>query len=316
MRIVQPRTGRRNPPGSGVATSSGRRREGAGIRRSAALLLAGLLVGCAGGETEQPLEAGPEPVPAIPSAPAAGPLAPSQAAADAGTADVDWVRIPGGVVPMGTHGGPADERPVHESTVPAFEISRTPVTVLQYRGCVDAGACAAPDVAPGECNWEKQGREKHPVNCVTWSQSVAFAAWAGGRLPTESEWVRAARGGEDHPYAGSADLDEVACWNRYETGEGTCAVASFRPNGYGLYDMTGNVWEWIADCYEPTYRGAPTDGSARTECDGDRRVRRGGTWSGHAPELMRIADRDQHAPEDPSCNGGFRVARDVPTGGG
>ena len=106
---------------------------------------------------------------------------------------LDWVQIPGGTFQMGSASGDDDEQPVHTVGVAGFKMMKSEVTVGQYRKCVDAGSCTAPDTGE-DCNWNT-GREDHPVNCVDWNQAQAFAVWAGGRLPTEAEWEYAARSG-------------------------------------------------------------------------------------------------------------------------
>ena len=129
--------------------------------------------------------------------PASGWEAP--APAPAGGGELDWVRIPGGSFSMGSNDF-SWAQPVHRVTVPTFEMTKTQVTVEQYKACVDAGACTAPD-SGGACNWGQSDRGKHPINCVDWHQAQAYAKWAGGRLPTEAEWEYAARsGGRDWKY--------------------------------------------------------------------------------------------------------------------
>jgi len=123
-----------------------------------------------------------------------------------GAAGIVWVSIPGGSFDMGSNDN-SDEKPVHRVTVRGFRMSKTEVTFGQYRKCVDAGKCTAPHVSDGSCyvytgsSWEMgtlpssfQGADQ-PVVCVHWNQAVAFATWAGGRLPTEAEWEYAARSG-------------------------------------------------------------------------------------------------------------------------
>lgn len=226
--------------------------------------------------------------------------------------DIQWVRIPGGTFQMGSterswEEQDPDEQPVRDVSVVEFEMSRTEVTVSQYEACVEAGVCTEPDTDEG-CNWRESQAASHPVNCLDWSQSRQFATWIGGRLPSEAEWEYAARGGESHEYAGSPNPDTVACWNN--AGNGTCDVGSTRANGYGLVDMSGNVEEWVEDCYGE-YREAPSDGSPDTSCTTSFGVARGGGWQADFPEFLRVANRNPVPQEYKSKLRGFRVARDV-----
>ncbi len=209
---------------------------------------------------------------------------------------IDWVRIPGGSFQMGSNDGDLGEKPVHAVHVGSFEMSRSEVTVAQYRACVDAGECTEPGTGGymDACNWGKSGRDDHPINCVDWHQASAFARWAGGRLPSEAEWEYAARGGESYIYAGSNTAGDVA-WYEGNSGDRTHEVCGKRHNGYGLCDMSGNVWEWVEDWYHDSYAGAPSDGSAWTTGGGSYRVYRGGTWT-YSAARVRVADRDRNHP--------------------
>ena len=187
----------------------------------------------------------------------------------------------------------------------------------QYRQCVAAGACSAPD-SGGTCNWTAAAgqREDHPINCVDWDQARAFATWAGGRLPTESEWEFAARSrGLNHEYPSN----QAPNCNRFHYSDcdprSTIAVGS-RPNGntaQGLQDMAGNVWEWVEDqdCAYPS----PADGSA-ARCMDEDRVRRGGGWQNMTQlvgvptaHLLRAARRTSERPGRRHSSLGFRLAR-------
>ena len=233
-----------------------------------------------------------------------------------GVGDLDWVSIPGGSFSMGS----SDEKPVHTVRVGSFEMARSEVTFGQYQACVDAGACTAPHVSDGTCyvkqggSWKKgtlpsifQGAEQ-PVVCVDWEQARAYARWVGGRLPTEAEWEYAARGGQSYTYAGSTTLGEVA-WYSENSGGRTHDVCGKRQNGYGLCDMSGNVWEWVEDWYHSSYTGAPTDGSAWLSPAGSNRVFRGGSWS-FVAWFVRVAFRDSNDPGNRDDNLGFRPVRD------
>ena len=236
------------------------------------------------------------------------------------TGGVEWVRIPGGSFNMGSNDGDSydNEKPVHRVTVRTFEMTKTQVTVEQYKACVDAGACTAPDTG-GSCNWGQSDRGKHPINCVDWHQAQAYAKWAGGRLPTEAEWEYAARsGGRDwkYPWGNENATCERAVMddgsgNGCGRGNTTWPVCS-KPKGnttHGLCDMAGNVWEWVQDWYHDSYKGAPTDGSAWEKPTGSFRVRRGGCW-GSGAGSVRAANRYSGAPRHRYVDLGFRVARD------
>ena len=211
------------------------------------------------------------------------------------------------------------ERPVHRVTIKSFELGRTEVTNRQYHACVQAGACAEPDrncLAPAFRGLEQ------PAVCMTWAQARAFAAWAGGRLPSEAEWEYAARsaGGKGR-YAWG---DEPPTCRRAVFGERRDALGCGRhatwpvcskPRGntkQGLCDMAGNVWEWTEDWYHDTYDGAPADGSAWVvKSTSSYRSDRGGQWDGDAYNL-RATNRDSEDPDITSERGtGVRVARDL-----
>ncbi len=235
-----------------------------------------------------------------------------------GGSGLEWVRIEGGSFDMGSDDGFSNERPVHRVTVPTFEITKTQVTVDQYRACVDAGFCTAPD-EDYYCNWGQSDRGKHPINCVDWHQAQAYAKWAGGRLPTEAEWEYAARsGGRDWKYPWG---DEEATCERavmYDGSNNGCGRNSTwpvcsKPRGnttQGLCDMTGNVWEWVQDWYHDSYNGAPTDGSAWEKPTGSYRVYRGGSWYYFA-RYVRAAVRHYYSPGYRGYYLGFRLARNA-----
>ena len=176
-----------------------------------------------------------------------------------------------------------DETPYHVVDVPEFEIYRTEVTIGQYRACVDDDtSCSNPSVYSPYCNWRYYDREDHPVNCVDWYQARTYCEWDGKRLCTESEWEKAARGTDGRMYPWG---DEEPDCNRvimYEN-DGVCGEertwpVSSKPAGvYGLYDMSGNVWEWVEDDFHGNYLGAPVDGSAWIDSPrANYRVVRGG----------------------------------------
>jgi len=246
-----------------------------------------------------------------------------------------WVSIPGGSYEMGSAEGPASTQPVHSVTIAAFELMKTEVTVGQYRKCVDAGACTTPegvflggyqaareteDQASPYCNWEHPEREDQPVNCVDWDQAQAFAKWAGGRLPTESEWEYAARsGGNTQPYPWG---DEAPSCSRAVFDDGAFGCGEFqtwpvcsKPAGnsaQGVCDLAGNVKEWTQDDFHDSYVGAPADGSA-WEGEPVLKVRRGGGW-GDPDLLLNASGRHAYLRGYRGLDVGFRLVMAVDTG--
>ena len=228
---------------------------------------------------------------------------------------IDFIKIPGGSFKMGSKKGDSDEKPVRRVTIKSFLMSKTEVTVGQYRKCVEVGTCSPPNTGT-YCNWDKSDRKDHPINCVDWNQARAFAKWAGGDLPSEAEWEYAARGGQRFTYAGSNDPDEVA-WYSSNSGGGTKPVGGKKKNEFGLYDMSGNVWEWVLDEHKDSYSGAPRDGTAVCKSPtcrqgAPRRVRRGGCWSVVAGYPLRVANRIYNSPDGRLIILGFRLRRTLP----
>jgi len=220
----------------------------------------------------------------------------------------EMVKIPGGAFSMGSNDGDPDEKPITQVTVSAFELDATEVTVAAYKKCVAAGKCTEPDKGM-YCNWRKEGRENHPVNCVDLEQATAYCAFVGRRLPTEEEWEYAARGTDGRGYAwGSAPPGGQLCWNGEGSDlgkgerQGTCPVASY-PAGrspFGAFDMGGNVWEWTANAHCPyDHRG----------CTAPTRVIRGGAWNNVLPRYVRAQDRAEETAGSRRDNVGFRCAR-------
>jgi formylglycine-generating enzyme required for sulfatase activity len=222
-------------------------------------------------------------------------------------ADMPMLPVAGGTFMMGSTIFD-DTTPIHVEAVAAFAIDATEVTTAAYTTCVAAGACTAPPMGTetGICNFGVCSRQSHPINCVDFGQATAFCAWAGKRLPTETEWEYAARGPDDRTYPWGAADPTASLVNAYGTGDGwvwTAPVASF-PAGrspFGAYDMAGNVAEWTASLYCP-YDGSP--------CTSTMGVLRGGdftaTGSGLDPAGRLPFSR---APGSWASGFGFRCAR-------
>jgi formylglycine-generating enzyme required for sulfatase activity len=226
---------------------------------------------------------------------------------------VELVVVPDGEFEMGSN-AKAAEAPVHKVTIKKdFAIGRREVTFAQWDRCVAAGGCK---YSPPDPAW---GRGEAPVTNVSWDDAKEFVAWLAKttgkpyRLPTEAEWEYAARGGSTLPYwwgkAIGTGRAQCADCGVGETGK-PAAVSSFRPNAFGLYDTSGNAAEWVADCWNPSYRGAPNDGSAWMGGDCSLHVLRGGSFADKA-ERVGSASRFRYDEDVRYYANGFRVARDV-----
>lgn len=222
---------------------------------------------------------------------------------------LNMILVKGGTFSMGAtkeQGKDAsdNERPVHEVTLSDFYISESPVTVSQYREFCDATGKSMPP----EPNWG--WIDNHPIVNVSWHDAAEFAQWKGMRLPTEAEWEFAARGGihtRHSKYSGGNIIDEVAWYEGNTDKSGTMPVMTKKPNELGLYDMSGNVYEWCSDWCDD-YSSEPQQNPSGPE-DGIIKVGRGGSW--HSPSKnLRVSNRDNDPPEFYCHNVGFRVAAD------
>ena len=260
-----------------------------------------LAVGATGWDAARATPA-PSSVPASPTA-----LAQAPAGADLG---IRWARIPAGTFQMGCVPDDGDctpnEEPRHPVTLTrAYDLMTTAVTLGMFRAYVTATGANAVD----QPAWNTDARQ--PVVNVTWDEAANVCGWMDGRLPTEAEWERAARGGRDggqFPWGDARPTSAPGAVNgaRFSSSS-TAPVARFAANPYGLFDMAGNVWEWVADRYGP-YSAAVTD--PRGPVKGESRVVRGGSWYVD-PSFLRVSYRSVLAPGVRSGDFGFRCARDV-----
>ena len=210
----------------------------------------------------------------------------------------EMVLIPAGEFMMGSDSGRPEEQPVHRVHLDAYYIDKHPVTFEQYDRFCDATGRDK----PGDQGW---GRGRQPVVNVTWGDADAYTAWAGKRLPTEAEWERAAKGpkGLDQPGA----LGDYA-WHVENSGGRTHPVGAKKPNGFGLHDLLGNVWEWCADWYDEGYYSYLPVHNPRGPVAGTARVARGGGWF-IFPRYARASGRFRSLPSHRDGGLGFRCVR-------
>jgi formylglycine-generating enzyme required for sulfatase activity len=210
------------------------------------------------------------------------------------------VFVAGGTFQMGSNSGIDDEKPVHTVTVSSFFMDKTEVTQAEYRKVM------------GKNPSSFSGCDACPVEQVRWYDANEYAKKVGKRLPTEAEWEYAARGGnksKGYTYSGGYGLDAVGWYtiqqySSYNSGSKTHPVAQKQPNELGLYDMSGNVWEWCSD-WHGYYSSSPqTDPQGSNS--GARRVLRGGSWSSFDSH-GRVANRYGYNPDGRFNNYGFRL---------
>ena len=201
----------------------------------------------------------------------------------------EMVVVPAGSLMMGSppgeEGRSSDESPRHRVTIARpFAVGKYEVTFAEWDACVSAGGCGGH--RPGDLDW---GRGSRPVINVNWKDAKAYVRWLSDktgkqyRLMSEAEWEYAARGGTTTRYSWGDDIGRnrancEGCGSRWDD-KLTAPVGSFPANVFSLHDMHGNVWEWVEDCWNGNYRGAPSDGNAWMDGDCDIRVLRGGSWN-------------------------------------
>ncbi len=264
----------------------------------------------------------------------------------------EMVQIPAGSFVMGSNDGYENEKPTHRVYVNAFYLDKYEVTVAQFKMFVDArGYKTDAEKAGSSSIWNGKewkdvagihwlhdaegkliGRERMnlPVIHVSWNDAVAYAKWAGKRLPTEAEWEYAARGGaKNYNYgwgnsapsgkkganiadeSSSQKLNSSKTWKDFNDGYVyPSPVGSFAPSEFGLYDMTGNVWEWCSDWYDRNYYASSPKTNPIGPASGQTRVLRGGAW-GSEPTDVRCARRAAYEASKRTNLFGFRCALDI-----
>jgi len=233
------------------------------------------------------------------------------------------VRIPAGEFLMGSEASD-DEKPVQRIYLDTYYIDKYEVTNLQFcvflneRGNQEKDGVLWLNIDSSSCLIEyqngqyqpKSGYEHHPVIYVNWYGARAYVEWAGKRLPTEAEWEKSARGGlagKTYPWGEGIDSQKANC--DYTVGE-TTLVGDYPPNGYGLFDMAGNVWEWCFDGYDENYYATSSSRNPQGSADSPWRVRRGGDWMDSLTSA-RCANRGYAVPWHRDDNLGFRCVQSV-----
>jgi formylglycine-generating enzyme required for sulfatase activity len=227
------------------------------------------------------------------------------------------VRIPGGTFVMGTPPTERDrklaEGPQHQVSVRPFLLGIYAVTFAEWDACAADGGCNA--YRPYDAGW---GRGQRPVINVSWNDAYAYTQWLGRKtgqryhLPTEAEWEFAARAGSTTVRYWGEEIGrgKAVCegCGSYWDNKSTAPVGQFPSNAFGLYDMLGNVWQWVEDCWNENYQRAPVDGAAWTTGECSSRVARGGSWD-YVPRYVRAGNRFGVETGIRVYGSGFRVAR-------
>ena len=232
-----------------------------------------------------------------------------------------------------------DEQPVHTVRVRDFYLGKYEVSVREFAQFINETGYKTDAEREGWSYWrdgdswkKKNGiywkhdvkgnlrpssEYNHPVIHVSWNDATEYCKWLSKktgknfRLPTEAEWEYAASGSNKsrgYTYAGSNDLDEVA-WYEFNSGSKTHPVGQKEPNELGLYDMSGNVWEWCNDWYDPDYYKNSPGNNPKGPSSGSYRVLRGGSWN-IIPQFCRVANRLRYYPSNRNSGFGFRLAHD------
>lgn len=228
----------------------------------------------------------------------------------------EMIVIPGGSFMMGSlmteKGSASNEGRRHSVTiVKPFAVSKLDVRFADWDACVSVGGCP-------KASYSGDWRDETPVINVSWDDAQTYVAWLSKmtgqpyRLLTEAEWEYAARAGTTTAYywgdeIGKGNANCNGCGSMWDNKQ-LAPVGSFKPNAFGLYDMAGNVWQWVQDCYDSDYGRAPTDGSAATTGECDDRAIRGGSW-GSFPLSLRTATRYGLTAASRNDSLGFRVGR-------
>jgi len=231
----------------------------------------------------------------------------------------DMVFVKGGTFKMGDNNGDHDESPEHSVTLSSYYISKFETTVKQYREfCTATGK---PMPASPKQEWYQEHdqakqwvwKDNNPITNVSWNDAIAYVKWLSEKtgksydLPSEAQWEFAAKGGtlsKQYKYSGSDNINEVAWYDETTYERGPMPVGRLKPNELGIYDMSGNAWEWCKDYYAKYKPGKFKNPEGPTK--GLYRVIRGGSWY-YVEWMSKVTTRDGPYPYRTNYNYGFRV---------
>ncbi len=226
-----------------------------------------------------------------------------------GSLGPEMVQIPAGTFQMGSNDGESNEKPVHTVSVKSFAMGKYEVTFEEY----DKFCEATGREKPSDSGW---GQGKRPVINVNWNDAKAYVKWLSEqtgkdyRLPSEAQWEYACRAGSIGEYSFGDDVNQLGNYGWYwdNSGKMTHPVGEKQANKFGLYDMHGNVWEWLEDKWHNNYKGAPSDGSAWMSGDSNSHILRGGSWD-YGADSLRCAYRYRDDRPYRYYPGGLRFSR-------
>jgi len=231
----------------------------------------------------------------------------------------EMILIPSGNFSMGSSNGDSDEKPIHSIYLDEYYIDKYEVTNARYKACVNSRVCIPPLNSGSYTRTSYYGNSQYddyPVVYVDWNMAKTYCEWRDARLPTEAEWEKAARGTDSRTYPWGRDIDCQKA--NYYGGDNGCVGGTSKVgiydagiSPYGLYDMAGNVWEWVADRYSSIYYASSPRSNPLGPDLGQSRVLRSGSWN-RGEYDNRISNRLKYDPDYNNFDIGFRCARSTP----